>query len=248
MTNDELRAMRFAGLDLSPNHYGLVTLNGLGELVHIHYMTGTQKGADLAKVDPRATSTVYKHPSAKQNPDNGYKDVVRVSAVSNDVADALERHQPHFLALEDYAWDAGGREYQIGEVGGAVKRDMWERQLPFRLHDNIAVKMFATMNGNASKEQVMEAVQKRWEPELDRFCTGANGRETEGDLCDAYTLARLCLTEWKLRRALMRPSHLFGKEWQVFMRVTKSQPVNILGREWIAQPGVVTDPGTIPVE
>jgi Holliday junction resolvasome RuvABC endonuclease subunit len=236
MTNDELRTLRFSGLDLSPNHYGLITLDGLGQLVNGHYLVGTKKGADLAKADDRFTSTLYRHPSAKQNPDSQYKDAARIATVSADVADVIEAHGSQFLALEDYAWDAGGREYQIGEVAGAVKRDFWEVGLPFRLHANTAVKMFAAKNGNASKEAVMAAVEERWEPELFMFCTGASKRQTEGDLCDAYVLARLCLVEYKLRKGLMQPSHLGGKEWQVFMRVTKSQPVNVLGREWITRP------------
>jgi len=241
MNNDELRKMRFSGLDLSPNHYGLITVNGLGELVAGHYMVGTKKGADLAKADDRFTSTTYRHPTSKVNPDNGYKDVMRLQFVSGDVADALHRHNPHRLALEDFAWGAEGREYQIGEVAGAVKRDMLESHIPFRLHDNISVKMFAARNGNAPKERVMDAVEERWHPGLYLFCTGAGKRQTEGDLCDAYVLARLAMVEWKLRHALMRPSHLYGREWTVFMRATKAQPVNVLGREWIAEPGVVED-------
>jgi len=240
--------MRFSGLDLSPNHYGLVTINGLGELVALHYLTGTQKGVDLTKADDRATATLYRHPTAKVNPDNGFKDVMRLKAVADDVADAIAAHGTDFLAIEHYAWGAEGREYQIGEVGGTVKRDLLESSVPFRLFDNISIKMYVTGNGNATKEQVMDSVEERWSPGLYLFCTGAGKRQTEGDLCDAYSLAQMVLVEWKLRHALMRPSYLSGKEWTVFMRTTKAQPVNILGCEWIALPGVVPDHGPTSVE
>lgn len=241
MTPDDLRKLRFTGLDLSPNHCGIVTLDGLGHRTGVHYITDLVKSFKQANPHEGVTAHRYSHPSKSACPDNHLKEMRRLAFVRSVVMDAIEAHGTDFLAIEGYAWEATGREYQIGEVAGVIKADLWERGIPFRVHDPVAVKMYACNNGNAPKEDVMEAVRERWEQDLFIYCASAQ-RVTEGDLCDAYVLAVMCRTEWMLREGLLSPSSLTGKELQVFQRATDSQPLSVLGRSWLSSNAPNPDP------
>lgn len=237
--------LRFTGLDLSPNHLGMISLNIRGEVTAISYVTDTLKGAKLANCDDRATALRYKHPSKKENGDTNAKEINRLKVIRDFVADEVHgHHATSYLAIEGYAWGANGREYQIGEVGGAVKLDLYEAGIPYRIHDPIAVKMFVAHKGNADKDAVMEKVPERWGFEAYLFDTAGaarktKGRDTEGDLCDAYSLARMCMVEYKLRKGLLNLNDLaHDKERQVFLRTTKNNPINLLGRSWVLQAGL----------
>ena len=116
-----------------------------------------------------------------------------------------------------------------------------------------SIKMFGAGSGNASKEAMMAAVAGRWGQDFARLNkpfvsklkkdrkTGEMGmstppkdlRQTEEDLCDAYTMARMCWTEWRIRSGLILPSALeTDAERRVYLRTTKAHPVNVLARPW----------------
>jgi len=224
--------LRFTGLDLSPNHLGMVTLDIDGNRIAMDYVTGTAKGVKLAAASPNVRAHLYKHPTQKQEPDLHQKDMARLAFARGVVLDALDRHATTHLAIEGYAYSQTGREYQIGELGGVVKQDLWELDIPFRVHDPTALKMFVARKGNADKEEMIEAVTLRWGQEFWHFSSGAKTCPTEGDLSDAYGLAQMCRTEWRMRHGEVLLSGFHPKEIQAFTRTTKANPVNILGREW----------------
>jgi len=89
--------------------------------------------------------------------------------------------------------------------------------------------MFACHKGNAKKGEVQKAVADRWG--VDFTHCGAQAHE---DLCDAYVLAMMGLTEVRLRSGEIAMNNLHPKELQVFNRTTKKAPINVLGRGWIS--------------
>lgn len=91
---------------------------------------------------------------------------------------------PGHICMEGYAYGrVNGRE-QAGELGGQVKRVLWEIYpnplgYPTIVTSN-QLKKFATSKGNAEKSQVLKSVYKKW----------GFDAETD-DEADAYTLARI---------------------------------------------------------
>lgn len=157
----------------------------------------------------------------------------------------LRESRPEYVGIEDYALEGGahGGHYK-GELGGLARAEVLDVGAGLRLHDPGSVKMFATYNGNADKTWVAAAVKERWGADFSEFDPprgkstkknpkGTDNHQTSEDLCDAYAVARLVWTEVLLRAGKLRLDELHKKEIQVFNRVTKSYPVNLLGREWI---------------
>lgn len=153
----------------------------------------------------------------------------------------LVPRRPEFVGIEDYALRAEHRAHQIGEVGGTARLLCWFRGVKLRLHDPVSVKMFATHDGTADKVQMEESVSERWGVDYSRLNgppsgRGVPSRQTSEDLADAHAIAQLVWTEVQLRSGALLMSELHPKEVQVFNRVTKAHPKNLLDRDWIWNP------------
>jgi Holliday junction resolvasome RuvABC endonuclease subunit len=158
-------------------------------------------------------------------------------------------HRPDYAGVEDYAIRAEQGAHYMGELGGIIRILLWFRGIPFRLHDPVSVKMFATNDGTAKKDLVEEMVKSQWGADFSAYNPPPNpkakhqNRETSEDLADAYAIAKLVWFEYLMRTGQMKASELgHPKKIQVFNRVTKTYPVNILGREWIQNPKGVPAP------
>jgi crossover junction endodeoxyribonuclease RuvC len=85
------------------------------------------------------------------------------------------------VVIEEYAWGAKGRAtYQIGELGGVIRRMLHHQMVRWIEVNPSHVKKFAAGSGNAKKEQVLMQVYKRWGIE---FATS--------DEADAFVLAKI---------------------------------------------------------
>jgi Holliday junction resolvasome RuvABC endonuclease subunit len=142
-----------------------------------------------------------------------------------------------YAGIEDYAYQASQGAHQIGEVGGIARKACWDDGARIRLHDPPSIKMFATHDGTADKKEMVREVLQRW-PETKEFCkyTHLKNKTITEDLIDAYVIAKLVCVEVQLRNGSMKLSDLHEKEVQVFNRVTKRYPNNLLDREWIQKP------------
>ncbi len=216
---------RFLGIDNSLNHGALVLL-GEGGDAPIDWHVYSDKPGVVKKAAPNASRLV------NEKGDPQLKDIARLDYIDGVFNAQLSRMAPDYVAIEGYAFDASGRAYQLGEGGGCARLAVWRRDIPLRLHDPTCVKMYAAWNGNADKIEVCKSVRERWGQDWGHF-----DDLTEGDLADAYTLARLARVEWQLREGHIKLSDLeHDKERQVFLRTTQAVPTNILGREWLLRP------------
>jgi hypothetical protein len=128
-------------------------------------------------------------------------------------------------------------------VGGQIRELLWRAGVKFRLHDPLSVKMFAALDGTADKDNMRWSVKHRWGVDFDRFSppkrTAKQKKQdttSSEDLCDAFTLAKLVRLEALLRAGKRTLQALDNdQERRVFIRTTKAQPINILGREWICK-------------
>jgi Holliday junction resolvasome RuvABC endonuclease subunit len=224
---------KYWGCDLSLGHGAIVQLKG-GKLDNFWFWTEKAGIAKLGK----------KHGVRMELPkglDGGTYDVLRLAWIHDFIETRIDAEAPDFIALEAYALGKSFRAHQIGEVGGLARLLFLKKSIPFRLYDPLSVKMFAAHDGTADKTNMRWSVQRRWKCDFDRFNPPKTGKkqttETSEDLCDAMAIAQLVRLEALLRagkRALADLKH--DKDRRVFLRTTKAEPVNILGRDWIRKP------------
>jgi Holliday junction resolvasome RuvABC endonuclease subunit len=227
------------GGDISLNHGAIIQLKS-GKLDRFWFWTDK---VGIAKLGG-------KHATLLKVPKSGDKqtdDIARLVWIRRFLTKLIKRERPEFAAVEDYAHGMAYRAHQIGEVGGQIREIFWRAGLKFRLHDPLSVKMYATGDGTADKDNVRWNVQRKWGGDFDRFAPPKKNAkqkkqdtETAEDLCDAMALAQLCNVEALLRAGKLTMDKLeHDHERRVFIRTTKACPVNILGREWIRKPFVI---------
>lgn len=83
-------------------------------------------------------------------------------------------------ALEGYSYGSTGTLCELGEVGAVVRLVLYDAGVPFVVVAPAQLKQFVAGNGQAKKEDVREAVLKKWGISID-----------QDDECDAFGLAQL---------------------------------------------------------
>jgi Holliday junction resolvasome RuvABC endonuclease subunit len=221
------------GIDLSLNHAGLVIIDEAGEMIRWGFVTDVKSASQ--------------HPGGTLLPkwvgqDPQQLGCSRLRWWRDFLGDFCRRARNEWdveiVGIEDYAFDAKGHAHATGELGGIARVAALDANCKLRLHDPSSVKMFAAHNGHANGFDVLEAVERRWVGDAFRAACPPAKKDKQNtlpaeDLAAAYTVARLVWTEVQLRAGKMALEDLHEKEIQVFNRVTKATPVNLLGRNWI---------------
>lgn len=242
----------FGGWDLALNHSGAVLLDLDGNLVDFRYRTNQRSSArrDEAR-------SWYHKPGGPAD----LRDIERLADNALWQRSILRAWRPGFSYVEGYAFGTPKGEL-TGEIAGAWKLQCWSAGMPYRIMDVASVKMYAAHHGGASKDMVRAAVRDRWDQDFEVLnkpwtprqrkdrdknllwldeaetipdMTGEpkDLRQTEEDLCDAYTLARMCRAEYLIRTGIMTLAELEDDaERRVFLRTTKVHPENVLARPW----------------
>jgi len=239
------------GCDLSLNHGAAVELTD-GKLSNFWYYTDFAGSAGKSKRGHRV-------PPQTKVKDRQVKQMLRLAWLENFLDKMVfVPAQPEYVGIEDYALGVDHGAHYQGEIGGTARLLCWFRGFNLRLHDPVTLKMFAAHKGTADKDEMEAAVMDRWGVDFD-FCNQPKAapskrspnpkqnRQTSQDLCDAYALAELVWVEVQLRRGTLTLAELHEKEVRVFNRVTKSYPIGLLDREWIANPDGVATPHGKPV-
>jgi len=68
----------------------------------------------------------------------------------------INKYNTQTLAIEDYAFAAKGRVFNIGENCGLLKNELYQNSIPYEVFAPSAIKKFATTKGNAKKDQMIE--------------------------------------------------------------------------------------------
>lgn len=226
------------GWDLSLNHAGMVELED-GEPSWFRYVTSQAGAANKSK--KHGVRLKLGVPSKFK--DKQHLNAIRIAWWERFIWDVLEERKPDFVGIEDYALDLSQGAHYLGELGGIARLMLMIHKIPFRLHEPQTVKMFTAHNGNAGKNQMERAARERWGLDFREFNQPVKANAKKGpdttvceDLADALSVAKLVWAEVQIRRGDMTTNDLgHEKEIQVFNRVTKAYPVNLLSREWIRQ-------------
>ncbi|MFW6219538.1 MAG: hypothetical protein ACOC33_01590 [bacterium] len=138
-----------------------------------------------------------------------------------------------FIAFEGYAFGASGKVFDIAETTAIMKVKLYEEGYPLRIYEPTVIKMFATGKGNAGKVEMNEAYKKIFDPlELFQLPELKSPKE---DLIDAFYVCKLLQLELKLRYGIIDLKSLPIKQIEIFNRCTKSNPTNILSRDFITK-------------
>jgi len=206
--------------DLALNHSGMIVFKD-SKLLDYFHLTSPKK-------DKNMSNDVY--------------DMLRLWFMLDSVDFFISKYTIDYSIIEDYSFGSkSGSLFQIGGFIEGVKLLLFKKNIPLRLVSPKTGKLFATGNGNADKNQIIEAVKTKWEKInfLELIFSNRKKKVTKSDLskiedlCDAYSLARLLDTELKLRKGQIRIQDLEEHEIQVFNRVTRKRPENILSIDFI---------------
>ena len=162
------------GLDISLTHSGVVLVDQDGRLVHReiikmkdrvkdkkkHYRIEIIKdGEDIIKTIDITTHNHTRH------------EIKRMAEIAGRIKHLLETYPVTHVAMEGYALGVkgGGRVFDIGELGGAVKQVLMEKGFdPFAEKPTCfivppkSLKSYITGNGNAKKDDMMGAILRRY--------------------------------------------------------------------------------------
>ena len=220
--------VKVLGVDASLNKTGLVELTD-GVMTNYWFMTNDK--SLYKKIGPEH-SLFYGVDD--KDVDRQKSAILRLVAIERLFKNFLENHTYDFIGMEDYALGMSRGAHQLGEVGGVFRILLYMNGVPFRLHDPNTIKMFTTDNGNADKIKMKAAIKKNYGIvfNFDKLTDKQNDAVSE-DLADAFAIAQLTWTEYRLRKGELALSSLSEQQIKAFNRVTKYHPVNLLGRDWL---------------
>lgn len=105
----------------------------------------------------------------------------RLAFIASFVEDIFLRADADFLALENYSMGSkGSRVFHIGELGGILKLVAVRRGMRILTVPPTSLKIFATGNGRAEKEDVIRGIAANWGVQIDRH-----------DEADAFVLMKI---------------------------------------------------------
>lgn len=131
--------------------------------------------------------------------------------------------------FEGYAMGAIGRTFLIGECQGLLRMQAYNMGL-MRLYDIQGIKQFATGNGGAEKEEMLQAYYMVKNTLIEETQLQVPFEEITDDLCDAWWIAQMLHVEIMLRHGFIDMKTLTPNARNFFNRVTDKDPVNVLAR------------------
>lgn len=104
----------------------------------------------------------------------------RFHGILDSIMSDVRTHQPKIVCIEGYSYgSSGGSMFDRVELGGIVKKALWDKKIKFIEVAPTSLKKFITGKGNAPKELMMLKVFKRFGVEF-----------SDNNLADAYCLSR----------------------------------------------------------
>lgn len=104
----------------------------------------------------------------------------RLQAIFGWASDAVFGCQGATAVIEGYAMAAQNRPFDLGEAGGVLRLVLTQASIPYVVVPPALVKKYVTGNGQATKKQVQDCIERNW-----------GLRIVQEDQADAYGMARL---------------------------------------------------------
>lgn len=231
--------MRLVGIDVSAVQGALVEIDQDASLVAVAGIGKTAKTTQWAKGMTRRQVAQMPRSSFAQIPEAKSKS--GESSVGQTLwwADRWRSFADIFggpdaiVAFEDYAYGMAQGAHQIGERSGLVREAFARTGCALRYSDIGSIKLWATGSGDAKKPDMQAALEERFPQQAELLGRYRVERDVQEGLVDAFWTADFLRAEWMLRHGLLMLRDLPEPRIRAFNRVTKGNPVNVLGRDWI---------------
>jgi hypothetical protein len=117
------------------------------------------------------------------------------------------------VALEDYAFSANGRIFNIAENTGILKYKLWQNSIPIDVISPTHIKRMATGKGNADKEKMLEFFNQECGINIkDRITPGRkNLGSPVTDIVDSYYICKVLYS--RLKGLPMQPDNSEPDTW-----------------------------------
>lgn len=219
--------MIIVGLDYSKNAPGITKalLDDNFNITNIQYRGFTS----VLKTSKLDANLVYYH--KKNSFDNDYQKAIHMR--DNIIEFICSDGIPDYCAIEGYALNATGRVFDIAESTMCTKLKILELDIPLRIYTPSMIKKSAGVNGNSGKIEIGDAFVKDTSPHKPNFNHLKQYKSPSEDLVDSYYCMKLLHTELLLRYGIINQKELSLKMNEIMNQVTKSNPVNILTRDFI---------------
>lgn len=226
------------GADIAPTHSAVVVLYGRpGDLRLVKAFAITKRQSDMKLAGPQLDLTLY--PAARlKELSLELTENVQVAFMHRWMLHVAESVRalvgaPHMVSIEGWPYDVDRGAHQSGAASGVARTTLFP-DVPHRLHDVYAVKIGATGTGSHPKGESKKAVIAGV-CELEPLIAAWSKLHDDplGDICDAYTLARLGVYELTARLTGVDP------DWpeqfrRVLLRTTDRYPEAPVSRELIS--------------
>ncbi len=106
--------------------------------------------------------------------------IARLSFIRETLEDYLGAKRAAVSVLEGYSFGSMNKKFELGEVGSVVKLALFDNSHEVYTAAPKQLKKFVTGRGNATKEDVMNAIYARWDMDI-----------KNDNLADAYGLAQI---------------------------------------------------------
>jgi hypothetical protein len=140
-----------------------------------------------------------------------------------------------YAAVEGYSFGSSkGLVFDIAEYCGNVKLSVYMMGIKMRVYEPTTIKLFSTLKGNSNKVAMQSAYNMYPNKDEQIDLNWLNDFDSpKSDIIDAWWIAKLLQTELKLRNNIIDLSTLNPKQQQVFQKVSKKSPENVLTKEFM---------------
>lgn len=175
----------------------------------------TSPGMSAIRVYENEQMEVLDMHSTKTKSDEDW--YVRLNRIQTEILRFIFKHKPKRIYIENYSFGSTNGRETAGEVHGVVLYKLIEAGFPTsRIYRTVApqaLKKFITGKGNATKKEVVEAVNKQF---------GLSLKQKDNDMADAIVLAYIgyCMNHYRF----IEPS-LTEEQKEVIAKIQDSKPI-----------------------
>jgi hypothetical protein len=228
--------MIIVGLDLSKNHYALILKDT--ETAQFKVCFGWDSSSKVIKWQKKFLKYNIHHINkCENNIDAGLQlaDFIRSDIVRfmvGIVGKFETKEVPVIIAIEGFSYMSNPLNVAtLVEITHAVKQELYIMGCSMRIHDPLSVKLWAG-SGSYKKEDMVKSALHHITIEPDFL----QGKSNPGqDIADALFLLVMLDYEIKVRQDPTALNKLSSNQKQIFNRVSKFYPNNLLDRKFLAK-------------
>ncbi len=224
--------MIIAGLDLSKIHYGMCFTDGKN--IDYSFMWSTKGIIDSALKEGFMAHYLEPVSWYRENISNNPErytlycaEKIESFLIDDFVKIGCNNNDNNYIAIEGYSYGSmKGQLVQLSEVSGIVKQLLMRMGWKIRTHDPNSLKFWATGKGEANKPLMLNEALKH-------VHIAQEYHDVAYDIADAYFLMDMVKVELQVRKNPSLLDKLTERQKHIFLRVTESNPVNLLDRSFI---------------